>query len=238
MPLPSVTELCPPIPTSPGTVQIRLPGGAIVTVQPPTPNADLTAIMNSALASVQPALAPLQPVFSVIDAALSIFEAVKSVPEAITKLSPKPIITAISDAAEKVGKLLSLVPQLSVPIMIVDLIDVILKVIDSAIAQLEFIVVQQTNATASRNRANDLGLQTLLDIVDCVEAQIAQNQSNLGSMFSTVDDLIGVMNLLLGLIGLEPIPTIGDLGADAAGAIDSLRDAIELLKNIRDLIPV
>ena len=237
MPLPPVTELCPPIPASPGTIRIRLPGGAIVTAQPPTPNADLTAIMNQALAAAQPALAPLQPVFSVIDAALSIFEAVKSVPEAITKLSPKPIINAISDAAKKVGKLLSLVPQLSVPIMILDLIDIIIQVMNSAIAQLEFILVQQTKAAESRTRATDLGLQTLLDVVDCVEEQIEQHQSNLGSMFSTVNDLIEVMNLLLGLIGVDPIPTIGAVDADASDAIDNLRDAIDLLENIRDLIP-
>jgi hypothetical protein len=78
------------------------------------------------MAQANAALAPLVPVFNVIDTVLALFQAVKAIPDAITHLDPTKITDALPDVAQKASKLLAIVPQLSVPLMIVGLIDVLL----------------------------------------------------------------------------------------------------------------
>jgi len=63
---------------------------------------------------IQPALTPLVPIFNIIDTVVAIFNCVKAIPDMIGP-PPDPTVLAacLPDLAEKVNKLLALIPQLS-----------------------------------------------------------------------------------------------------------------------------
>ena len=98
-----ITIQCPEIPSLPDPLEITLPGG--VTME----HINLVEI-------IQPALAPLVPLFNILDTVITIFNCLKAVPEVIT--NPGAIIECLGDLGKAIGKLLQLIPQLSVPLMI------------------------------------------------------------------------------------------------------------------------
>ena len=106
MPLP----ICLEIPELGDPPVITLPGG--VSIQ-----------QFNLMEAIQPALTPLMPVFDIIDTVVAVFNCVKAIPDS---LGPPPDPTALAacipELAEKVSKLLKLIPQLSLPSTIIGII--------------------------------------------------------------------------------------------------------------------
>ena len=100
MPLP----ICIEIPEIPDPFSLTLPGGVSIE------HINLMEV-------IQPALTPLVPVFNIIDTVVAVFNCIKAIPDS---LGPPPDPTALAaclpDLAEKVDKLLKLIPQLSLPL--------------------------------------------------------------------------------------------------------------------------
>jgi hypothetical protein len=119
------------------------------------------------MAQANAALAPLVPVFNVIDTVLALFQTVKSIPDAITHLDPTKITDELPDVAQKASKLLAIVPQLSVPLMILGLIDVLLAFLGGLSGQLRALIDQQVRIQHAENRAAELGNAQLQTVVDC-----------------------------------------------------------------------
>jgi len=229
---------CPTINVSPQGLLIRTPGGGELSVMSPIINPTGLQVAKPLLGQVNAALSPLIPVFNIIDAVLSVQDCIKAVPKAITSLSPKPISDCISDLAKKTAKLANLVPQLSVPLMIVDIIDAFLSTLNGIIDELEAIVVQEAKIAAASTAASQPGNESLAAIVQCSTAVVAQQKQGLSAGLGPLNSLIGVLNLFLELIGFEALPDLADLPEDSQDAIDGLRSAVELLEKIRDAIPV
>ena len=106
MPLP----ICLEIPELGDPPVITLPGG--VSIQ-----------QFNLMEAIQPALTPLMPVFDIIDTVVAVFNCVKAIPDS---LGPPPDPTALAacipELAEKVSKLLKLIPQLSLPYTIIGML--------------------------------------------------------------------------------------------------------------------
>lgn len=229
---------CPSLNVSPQGLLIRTPGGGELSVMTPiiTPNG--LQVAKPFLGQVNAALSPLIPVFNIIDAILSIKDCIGAVPKAITSLSPKPITDCISDLAEKTAKLANLIPQLSVPLMIVDIVDALISTLNGVIDELEAIVVQEAKIAAASTVASQPGNEALASIVQCSTDVVAVQKQGLAEGFGPLNSLIGVLNLFLELIGLSPLPNLADLPEDSQEAIDSLRSVVGLLETLRDSIPV
>ena len=103
--------ICLEIPELGDPPVITLPGG--VSIQ-----------QFNLMEAIQPALTPLMPVFDIIDTVVAVFNCVKAIPDS---LGPPPDPTALAacipELAEKVSKLLKLIPQLSLPYTIIGIID-------------------------------------------------------------------------------------------------------------------
>ncbi len=235
--LPPIEVLCPSVPVSSQALIIRFPGGAELQVQSPSQNPDAFELSKQLLAQGSAGLAPLQPVFNILDVALASFECIKAIPEAITSLDPQGLIDCIPDLAEKADKLLSLVPQLSVPLMILDFIDAILLLLDGVIDRLEAILVSTIRIAEARQIAEDENLDALLEIAICSEDQIEASVLSLGESLKVINTLIGMLNIFMELAGLDPIPSFAELGPDAQEALGKVKEIVGLLKDIRKLIP-
>ena len=95
--------ICIEIPEIPDPFSITLPGGV-----------SMESI--NLMEQIQPALTPLMPLFDIIDTVVAVFNCIKAIPDTLGP-PPDPTVLAacIPELAEKVAKLLKLIPQLSLP---------------------------------------------------------------------------------------------------------------------------
>ncbi len=218
-------------------LQVRLPGGAALSVMVPDINPSDLAITKSLLAQGNAALAPLLPVFNIIDALLAVKDFAEAVPGLLTE--PDALIAAIGALIEKISKLAQLIPQLSVPFLIVDLLDVGITALNGFVTELEKIIAQETAIAAAITKANIPPVNAaLLTVTTCATDQVASAKQGLEEGLGPLNSFFGLLSIFLGLLGQEPIPSISDLGPDSQAAIDALRGSIDILQAIRDAIPL
>jgi hypothetical protein len=239
MPLPDLETLCVQLTVTPQRLSVAFPGGA--TLDPELPNLGLPdplQLSRQLLGQANAALAPLGPVFDLIDVALALFNAVKAIPDAISHLDPSKISEALPELAEKAAKLLPLVPQASVPRMIVGLIDTLLAFLGGLAGQLRALIDQQVRIQKAENRAAELGNAQLQAVADCSKHHVAAQLQSLSESITPVNRLIALVNMFAQLAGLGPLPDLSSLGSDAAEALQPLEDTVKVLQQVRTAIPV
>ncbi|MBN2715581.1 MAG: hypothetical protein JXX14_06975 [Deltaproteobacteria bacterium] len=219
--------ICIEIPEIPDPFAITLPGGI-----------ELEHI--NLLDILQPALTPLVPFFNVIDTIVAIFNCVKAIPDS---LGPPPDPTALAaclpDLAEKVNQLLKLIPQLSLPMTIVGIIDLVIHNLTEVKMVLVHLQRQMVQILEVIDRAKDLDDAGLMAIAVCAEANVAQEAANLGKMLASLGKLIGLLNLFLGMVGGPEIPDFSNLaGQPLDNAIEPIDAIIEVLQTVRSAVPI
>ena len=217
--------------------QVRLPGGAALSVMVPDINPSDLAITKSLLSQGNAALAPLLPVFNIIDALLAVKDFAEAVPGLIT--DPSALVDAIAALIEKISKLAQLIPQLSVPFLVVDLIDVGITALNGFVTELDKIVQQEIRIAAAITKANtEPANPALLEVTVCASEIVASTKQGLSEGLGPLNTFFGILSIFLGLIGQPPIPDVSDLGDDAAAAIAALKDPVKVLQDLRDAIPI
>lgn len=237
MPIPICIEL--PDPPVPG--EIVLPGGvtigALWTDINKIPNLCMTSL--NLTAQLAPALAPLKPFFDLLDGVLQLVKCVEAIPDAISSFNPTPIFKCFPELAKKIDVILKLIPQLSVPLMIVTTIDNLITLIECTIGTFTNIIDQLAAIQARIEQASHIGDPNLDAILECANNDVAKLQMNAAEALAGVGTVIGILNLFLKLIGQPEIPSFGDIGSvDPEEALDQLNAIQKTLREIRRLIPV
>jgi len=239
MPLPNLEDICVELTVTPQHLSLTFPGGASLDAQLPDIGIpDPMELSKQLMAQANAALAPLVPVFNVIDTVLALFQAVKAIPDAITHLDPTKITDALPDVAQKAAKLLAIVPQLSVPLMIIGLIDVLLAFLGGLSGQLRALIEQQVRIQHAENRAAELGNAQLQTVVDCSRGHVDAQLQSLAESVAPVNRLIALINVFTELVGLGPLPDLSNLGGDAEAALKPLDDVVKVLTDLRAAIPL
>jgi hypothetical protein len=239
MPIPDLATYCVALNVTPQNLSVTFPGGASLSAQLPDLGfPDPMQLSKQLMAEANAALAPLTPVFNLIDVVLALYQAVKAIPDAISHLDPGKITDALPDVARKASKLLPLVPQLSVPLMVVGLIDTLLAFLGGLSAQLRALVDHQARIQRAADRAAQLGSAQLQVVVGCARDQVDAQMTSLAQSFGALNQLVALVNVSAELAGLPGIPALPELGADAADALQPLDDVVHLLQTFRAAIPV
>ena len=239
MPLSNLEDICVELTATPQSLSLAFPGGASLDAQLPDLGIpDPMELSKQLMAQANAALAPLVPVFNIMDVVLALFETVKAIPDAITHLDPGKITEALPELTQKAGKLLAIVPQLSVPLMIVSLIDVLLAFLGGLAGQVRAIIDQQVRIQTAENRAAELGNTQLQVVADCSKHHVDAQLANLAASVAPVNRLIALINVFCQLAGLGPLPDLSDLGRDAQAALGPLDDTVKALTELRKTIPV
>jgi len=219
--------ICLEIPEIPDPFAITLPGG--VTMQ-----------KINLMQAIQPALTPLMPLFDIIDTVVAVFNCIKAIPDS---LGPPPDPTALAacipELAEKVSKLLRLIPQLSLPYTIIGIIDLVIDTLRQARSQLVNLQQQMQQILGAIDRATELEDAGLMAITSCAQANVAQEAANVGKALASLGKLIGILNIFLGLVGAPEVPDLSNLAGrpldDVLAPIDA---SIKVLENVRSAVPV
>lgn len=218
---------------------VRFPGGAELCVQTPLIAPDLFQVAKNLMTQANASLAPLAPVFAIVDAILAVKAAIDAIPDS---LGPPPDPTKLAQAlpalAEKVAALASLIPQLSVPFLVVDTLDVIILSLRGIVTRLEILLQQKTRIDAAITKATAQGNTALLGITDCAQDVYSKQVEALQQSATPLNSLIGVVNIFMGLAGLEAVPSLAALPDDPADGIEQLSAVVDTLTTLRNAIPV
>ena len=219
--------ICLEIPEIPDPLSITLPGG--VTMQ-----------QINLMQAIQPALTPLMPLFDIIDTVVAVFNCVKAIPDS---LGPPPDPTALAacipELAEKVAKLLRLIPQLSLPYTIIGIIDLVIDTLRQARSQLMHLQQQMQQILGAIDRATELEDAGLMAITSCAQASVAQEAANVGKSLASLGKLIGILNIFLGIVGGPEVPDLSNLaGRPLDDVIPPIDAIIEALQTVRSAVPV
>src|ERR1043165_2467911 len=168
MPIPDLKSICVELTVHPQSLSVTFPGGASVDAELPDVGVpDPMELSKQLLAQANAAPAPRGPVFNLIDVALALFNAVKAIPDAISHLDPSKITDALPDLANKAARIAAIVPQLSVPLMVLGLIDALLAFLGGLSGELRTIIDQQVRIQKAEDRAAALGNAQLQAVADC-----------------------------------------------------------------------
>jgi len=219
--------ICLEIPEIPDPFALTLPGG-------------VTMEQINLLEAIQPALTPLMPLFDIIDTIVAVFNCVKAIPDSLGP-PPDPTVLAacIPELAEKVSKLLKLIPQLSLPYTIIGIIDLIIGTLRQARTQLLHLQQQMVQILGAIDRATNLEDAGLMAITSCAQANVAQESANVGKALASLGKLIGVLNIFLGMVGAPEVPDLSDLaGRPLDDVIPPIDAIIKALQTVRSAVPV
>lgn len=191
---------------------------------------------------IGPAMAPLKPIFDIIDFALAIFKCVEGTVDAITELDPTKIIECIPNLAEIIDKLLALIPQLSIPRMIIETLKAFALLLRGLASDFEYVQSQIQRIADLIDRAADLNDVSLAEILACSQRSLEDNVFSTAEALEGIGRIILLMNIFIGLIGGEEIPCFGSLISDnLAEGLDyiilALTTLAQVLEELADAIP-
>ena len=237
MPLPAT--ICLDCVVPPQALCLSFPGGGQLCVN--LPNAIIPSsseVARQFFAQVNAALAPLGPIFAVMDAIKATVACVTAVPEAITKLDVTGLLQCAPDMAEKLSKLLTLFPPLSIPVLVRDLISAMIVFLEGLRNDLEGAKRQADRILEAATASQQPGNSSLAAIVSCAQGFYDKVMEHMSSSAAPLNRLIGVINAFLSLIpGVQPIPCIGGLDGTPSVIQDALRAFITTLTIVRNLLP-
>jgi len=229
---------CPATTVVDRDVCVDLPGGVSVCAQyPGTPGSSLDLIQQL-MAQSSAAMAPLSPTFTTINTVLAVVEWAKSVP--LLVVAPDEFAEKTQDLIDAAAALAGLAPPLSVPSMLVSMIDVLITMLDGIVVELQNIAAYQNRIDAAQAILDGLegGNTAIAGAITCAGTQLDAQMSNLDEALSSANGFITLVNVFMQLIGLDPMGSLGSLGDDPTGSITALGITVSTLQTIRGTIPV
>ncbi|HEU4410071.1 MAG TPA: hypothetical protein VFS43_32755 [Polyangiaceae bacterium] len=189
---------------------------------------------------IQPALTPLVPLFNLVDTLVAVFNCLQAIPSA---LGPPPDPTALAaclpDLAEKLSKLLNLLPQVALPRLLKRLLALLVSTLLAVRSKLLHLQQQLVQIAGAVDRAKELEDAGLMAITQCAQANVAQEAANVGKSLAALGKLIGLVNLFLGLLGLPEVPDFQDLAGRPLDTVLAPLDAlIDVFKAAEAAIPL
>lgn len=249
MPFANISDLCVLVTVTPRQLCVRFPVGNLQCVSVPQVNIpDPTELLQQLFAQINSALTPLNPIFNIIDAVLAVFDCIKAIPKAITELNPVPLIECIPGLAEAINKLIGLVPALSVPVMLIDIIDVVIFFLRSLRRQVEILISRAEMIVAAGVKAASPGNIGLATSLSCINANFQADIVNLNEQLGPLNRLMGIIDFMLEVTGLKKLLT--RIGLDvmpclAFGDFSRLETflkpiefMLKLLELLRSVIPI
>lgn len=222
------------LPDPPEQIRITLPAGMEL-VSAPNPigvvGTDFSAV-QSIMAQLGPALAALQPILRIIDAVTSLFEVLKKAPE--IPVDPAGFIESLEEATVKIAKLSTLVPQLSVPAMVITTIGACAKYLTAIIGQLSSIAAAGAAAQEVMDQAVAAGDVQLQTEAQCSLDNVAKLTEHAGAAMGPV---VGILTSITSMLSFLPapveLPGIPDVtGMAAQEMVDALQPIVAVLEAI------
>ena len=219
-------DVCVAIPASGDPMSLSLPGGLSIT--------DLNLMKQ-----IQPLLAPLMPLFEIIDVVVALYRCMNAIPKCLgPPPDPTELVKALPALAEKIMKVMELIPQMSLPVTIANLVDLViaaLREVKTKHQGLQDQLIQIEHSVAIAEKLND---PSLTAIITCAQGNVQQEAANVGSGLAALGKLLGIIALFMKMIGGPKIPDLSSIdSAPLADVIKPIDELVTVLTDIRKNIP-
>ena len=233
MPLDTFQDICIGSSASTGELCVSLPGGAELCASIPSaiPTTEIELAIDM-MSKVNTALAPLNPLFDIAETVLTLAQIVKH----LALFEVEEAISKIAGLAEKIESLAKLAPPLSMPVLIIDVIDAIIRYLKATQAQIVRMQGYHERVKSSLEASAETGFD-MEDIINCAEASLEDTLAHLGTQADPINRLIGLLNGFLQLLELPCIPSISAPTLDDT-FLDLMDTTIEYLEFLRGLIKI
>lgn len=235
MKIPDLAIFCRKVAANVSGKCVRFPGGAklcVPTLGVGSPIAQLRALFML----INTALIPLQPFFNVLHVVQAIKACIDAVPDLLTK--PTKLVEAIAELAKAFGALIPLFPQVAIPIMVKDILVVVSFVLRTIATELQTFVDAGQTLAESAELASRLNLAALTAEVACAQDNFDIEMGNQASALGPIGELLGIVNLLLELAGLDPISVDLSTGAGPEEAIVAMLRIADVIDQATSAIPI
>lgn len=244
MPLDTFKDVCVGSSVGTGKLCLSFPGGAELCANIPSvlPTTDMEQVLDL-LAQLNTAMSPLQPVFNVLEAVLEIGNIFKAVLQLLPVPIPVPnphdnpgeyLLGAFPGLAEKIEALAKLAPPLSMPVLLIDAIDALIRYLNATKNQLVKMAQYKQRILDASTRAAATGIDVQFAI-DCANENLDATIVFLGEQAEPINRLIGILNGFLKGLGLPCIPSLSAPSLDGT-FLDLLDALIAFLEYLRGLI--
>lgn len=237
-PLVDLSFLCSPVRGEPRKLCFRLPGGVELCTNSGALNTGALEYVKDAVNTMNTAMSPLVPTFRIMEAVLAIQKCVVATFEVVT--NPDKLKQAALELAEKCTRLLELMPVLSIPFMAVDILDTLIATLDGLATETAGLIRFFDRITQAQLDAAES--PSLLSIIRCSEASLAQQLDNISTVFASINPQIVFINTLADIAQMKaPFPIkLVDLSfpTDPENASKYLLQVSRLLQQVRAVIPV
>ncbi|MDO8941954.1 MAG: hypothetical protein Q7U75_02155 [Desulfobacterales bacterium] len=203
---------------------IRIPGGLSVSFS----GLDGSEAYHRAMDQVGATTAPLKAVLDILTFALGIKRVLESAPA--IPLDPTEFISRLREITVNATRLLSLLPQVSVPVLVRDtcsvLIDLV-QLIRDEVAAVQAIVARKTAVEAAVVLDPNLSA-----VVVTISAQEAQARAGLAEMMEPLVLVVSIVDTFLELIGVAPLGITAEVADDLAAVDTALAVIQDALRGI------
>jgi len=237
--VPGVAELCIEMQTSPGELCITFPGGGQLCAQAGFEMGDLSGIAQSLMAPLNAVLMPLIPIFTVFEVIKLLFDAIKAVPALIgPPPDPSKLLKIIPEIGKVVDKIVSMLPMMSVPLLVRGIIDVLITALLGIKIDLKAMISALGRVAAAQAKAENLGNVEFSAALECASGNLDIQFANKNASLAPLNRLLGVINFFMDLAQLGCIPAVPSFDHLGDGALKILDNVIALLQKIRDAISI
>ena len=237
-------NLCFALPSLPETDSICLPGGICLDYvwdginKIPT----VSDVTMDFFSQIGPALTPLKPFFDMLDTVLSIFNCIKAIPKAIGTLNPKELTECFPALASAIDNMLKLIPQMSIPKMVIAILENLAKLLRMIAADLRYIQSQMQRIADAIDRAAVLSDHKMNGFLVCSQKDLEDTALSTSEALKGIGSIVLITNIFLGMIGGQEIPCFGSLFADNYGEgfdvmVDLLTALATILTELANAIP-
>lgn len=198
------------------------------------------------LAYAQPALAPLVPMFRVMEVLVAVKNCIEGAVD-LANVPPDPtkLLDCIPVLTEKLAQILAMLPQFSIPAMVVTLLDCILGELNRLRSYITGIIAQVQRALDVIQRASELGDANLSLIGVCASDRTAAQLDDRLKALIVLGRILGFIRLFLELVPGAPVDLVPDLSTildsaieDVLSPLDAGIEALTILRDaVRPLIP-
>ena len=196
-----------------------------------------------ALQSANSALAPFTPLFRIIDVLLAIHKCLMAIPGILgPPPDPSSLLEALKELAEKLKAILRMLPYLTFPIIIVQMLDMTIALLSGIARELQALARYMSRIEDAELIVADI--PGLLPVINCAYGQVDAHMNNLKYILAPINPTIELLNLFAQLAQLGdpfPIPRVDafpDTGADPEDVAQVLLDIVTQIRSVRDLIPL
>lgn len=212
-------------------LSLTLPGGLTInatwpSVSPPTQLQQALQMIAQSGAAV----APFQPIFNLINLGLATVDFAKAVPQLI--VDPSAVLEALEKLIEAAARVAQVAPPLSIPSLVVGLIDVLLAFLGGAVSELQEQAAFSERIEAVRHIMEETGNAALQEAIDCAESNLLARQENFQETLSSAGGFVVLINAIGAILSLPAVP-----GLDGS-SLAALENTIKVIQGVRDAIPI